>query len=336
MENNRSTIFHIYTIFKKHSGPGTPLNTADIMSKMTLEWGVPKPPDRKTVYKHIEELQRLSENGLLDGELVPHPDKKKGHYFIPSISKGEIKLLCDAIASSRFIPKTQSKELIEKLASPHGDEFISKFSYMLELKNPKEKAYNSGFFDSIEEVSKAIESKTKISFQYLQYDLNKKLVPKYTEDGGYITVSPYYLIWTLDHYYLFCKLDKNGQERFLRMDKIVNVKQRPDERISPPELQAEYDVRDYSRNQAFMFGGKMERIKLRCQMRMLQQAVDFFGEAADIRPLDDGHFELQVVTSVESVKYWVLQYITAIDDIRPPELRSIIVGFLEDALARNK
>lgn len=337
MENNRPTLFHIYTILKQHSNPDKPLNATAIMNELARQWKLPKPPDRKTVYSHLEHLQELSDRGFLDGEVeaVEENGRKIGYYFRPALHKSEIKLLCDVIASSRFIAKQQSKDLIRKLGAPFGNEFVGKYNYVLELKDPREKSYNSGLFTSIGTLSEAIEGKKKVSFQYLQYDLNKNLVPKYTENNGYLTVSPYYLIWTLDHYYLYCHFDSTGEERFLRVDKICNA-DILEENIIPPKLQPSYDLRDYTRNQAFMFGGDMTRIKLRCQMRMLGQVIDFLGESAEIRPIDDGHFEVQFVTSIESIKYWVLQYITAIDEIHPARLRDIVMGYVEDALRRLK
>lgn len=328
-------MMRIYETLKKHSSKDNPLSIQDILEKINSEPDSGKPPDRKTMYAYLGQLQELADTGLLEDRLHSLEDKGKAtRYYIEShYYKAEVKLLCDAIASSRFISKTQSKNLIEKIGKPFGNDFISKYNYILDIKNPREKSYNAALFTSIELVSEAIEHKRKVIFQYLHYDLNKKLVPKYSEDNGFITVSPYYLIWTLNHYYLFCKLDNNGEERYLRMDKVVNVEKLEMPATPPP---SNINLRDYSRNQAFMFGGEMERIKLRCQMRMLSQVIDFFGENAEIKPIDDDYFEAQIVTSIESIKYWVLQYITAIDQIRPAKLRKLIVEYLEDALERNK
>jgi hypothetical protein len=80
----------------------------------------------------------------------------------------------------------------------------------------------------------------------------------------------------------------------------------------------------------------MEYITLRCQMRMLDQVIDFFGEAAKIKPVDLHHFEVEIRTTIDNIKYWVLQYSTAIDEIRPNSLKKLIVDYLEDGLARLK
>ena len=71
-------------------------------------------------------------------------------------------------------------------------------------------------------------------------------------------------------------------------------------------------------------------------MRMLGQVIDFFGEDVEITPIDEKYFSVRVMTSKESIRYWVLQYITAIDEIEPEELRQTIIHDLEDALVRNR
>lgn len=171
-------------------------------------------------------------------------------------------------------------------------------------------------------------------FQYLQYDLKKRLVPRNKEDDGYITVSPYHLVWSLDHYYLYCQFDWNGQERFLRMDKIRNARVLEQEPIVPSNIQRTHNLEEYTRNQAFMFGGKMEPIVLTCQLRMLDQVIDFFGEKDKITPVGDHHFEAEIFTSIDSGKFSALQYSTAIDEIRPDRLKQIVVDYLEDGLQR--
>ncbi|TBL80845.1 helix-turn-helix transcriptional regulator [Paenibacillus thalictri] len=337
MENKLPTQFQIYSVLKQFSSADHPMNAAEIKEKLISMYHLPKGPDRKTVYSHIHELQVLSDNGILDCEIFAKKDdhnRTAGYYTDPVITKAEVKLLCDAIAYSRFIKKNHSIDLIKKIGGAFGKDFISKYKYILELKNKENKDYNDSFFNSIENIADAIEKGNKVTLQYLQYDLNKKLVPKDKENDGFRTVSPYNLVWTLNHYYLFCHVEEHGQDRFLRMDKIKNVTVLEDERIKP--LPASFNVRDYIRNQAFMFGGDLVSISLRCEMRMLGQIIDFFGEDVEIAPIDDHYFRAHIKSSIESMKYWVLQYITAIDQIQPESLRKMIVHYLEDALRRNQ
>lgn len=332
MENNRALILYVYFVLKKYSSADRPLNASEIAAYIKRDYHFAAEPNRKTIYSHLRLLQDLSDLNELQGEIQQHlSGKKKGHYFVRDFTQAEIKLLCDAVASSRFINKTHSKDLIHKLAADYDKDFARRYAPLLEHK-ASNKSYNPAFFDSIEELSKAIRLKRKITCQYLMYDTNKALVPRYSENNGYITISPYHFIWAINHYYLLCKPDHSEERRFLRVDKIRNVKLL-DERSAP--LPKNFNIHDYARKQAFMFGGKAEPISFRCQMRMLGQVIDFFGEDVQIKPINDDYFEVSIHTSIDSIKYWVLQYITAIDRIRPEKLKNIIIEYLSDALERN-
>ncbi|WP_350342394.1 hypothetical protein PRVXT_001625 [Proteinivorax tanatarense] len=69
---------------------------------------------------------------------------------------------------------------------------------------------------------------------------------------------------------------------------------------------------------------------------MIDQVIDCFGEGVKITPIDKNYFRVHVNSSINSMKFWLLQYITAIDEIYPEKLNSIIVKYLEDALKRNR
>lgn len=334
MENNRVTMLRIYNILKEHNSEDKAVNVRWMMQEMQKRWNLPNPPDKKTVKRHIDELMELSDKDLLDCT-IEKSSKKAGFYFSrPRFEESEIKMLCDAVAYSKFIDRKYSEDLIMKLGNTIGVNWLGRYHSVLQLKNQGKISYNDELFLNIEYLSEAIEKKQKVKLIYTQYDVNKKLVPVYQKNNGVITVHPYSLIWTLNHYYVFCEIEESGRRRFLRVDKIKNVQVLEGTVINP--LPDSFHLTKYITNQAFMFGGEPRAITLRCRMDMLGQVIDHFGEDADIRPLNDTHFEFHVTSSIESMKYWVLQYITAIDDIRPKELKEIVVGFLEDALRRNK
>lgn len=333
-DNNITLIYQILHILKKHSSPDSPLKVSDIERIFPRETNAVKAPTPKTIRRHVTDLVELSESGLLDGKV--ECEERAGaawYHYAPLMTKEETQLLCDAVASSKFIDKDASWRLIRKLGAPYPREFSARYRPIVALKRDDRKMYNAAFFESVRVLTEAIERRRKAKFRYLKYDMKKKLVPRIKENDGYSIVSPYDLIWTLDHYYLYCKIEPAGKDRFLRVDKIRDacVLEEP---IDAPDMDGTQTMTEYARSQAFMFGGKMEYITLKCQMRMLDQVIDFFGEAAKLKPIDEHHFEVEVRTSLDNIKYWVLQYSTAIDEIRPERLRNIIVDYLEDGLKR--
>ena len=335
MENNRVTMMQIYHILKGRGSEDLAVDAKWIAEEMQKRLNLPKPPDKKTVRKHLENLLELSDQDLLECTIEQYKAGNTHYYYSrPRFEPSEIKMLCDAVAFSRFIDRKFTEDLIRKLGETIGVDWLGRYGAVLELKSQGKIAYNHELFLNIELLSSAIEKRQKAHLVYTRYDINKKLVPVCRKNGGVITVHPYSLIWTLNHYYLFCEIEESGLRRFLRVDKIKNVQVLEGTSVKP--LPPTINLTKYVANQAFMFGGEPTDITLRCRMDMLGQVIDHFGEDADIRPVDDQYFEFHVRSSIESMKFWVLQYITAIDDIRPKELKEIVTGYLEDALQRHK
>lgn len=337
MDNNRVMMFRILNILKERLSEEHAITVREIGIELHNRHSLPKPPDRKTIYSHLKLLQQLSEQHELDYEIEHIQDTSKNisaYYVKPPFDESEIKMLCDMVAFSRFIDKSYSNDVIGKLGNLIGQDYKNRYSVVLSQKNQGKIAYNRSFFLNIDLLTEAIEKKCTIQLVYLKYDMDKNFVPVYEQNDGMIHVHPYYLVWTLNHYYLFCEIAESGKQRFLRIDKIRDVKLVENQTYRP--LPTEFNLTEYVTNQAFMFGGKSQMITLRCRKDMLGQVIDHFGENANIRKLDDNYFELNVNSSLDSMKYWVLQYITAIDDIRPVELKNITIQFLEDALQRNQ
>jgi predicted DNA-binding transcriptional regulator YafY len=341
ISNSRGLTLLIYFILKKYSNEKTLLNSERIKEYLAKDFDISK--SRKTIYSHLSVLKELSDHNeynfkLHSNDIGEGDQTKSTGYYIeteqPDIEEGEIKLLCDAIATSRFISKKYSEDLINKLGKiVNKNKYSSHYEEILRFKGSSNKSYNLSLFLNIEDLSVAIKESKKITFQYLKFDVNKKLVPKENKNNGYVTVSPYNLIWAINHYYLFCSFEDSDEKRFLRVDKINAIRILDKQRDPLPQ---HFDINEYSRTQGFMFGGERETISFRCEMRMVGQVIDFFGEDVYITPIDEKYFRVKVRTSIESIQYWVLQYITAIDQIEPKKLNDIIVGFLEDALRRNR
>jgi hypothetical protein len=235
-ENKVALIYQILFILKKHSSEERPLKISDIQKLFLTETHSLKAPTPKTIRRHVEELIELSQLKLIEGTIAEEPlGNAFTYYFTPLISREETHLLCEAVASSRFIDKDLSWQLISKLGAPFPREFTAKYKPAVALKRNDRKMYNTEFFDTIRVLTAAIEKKRKVRFQYLQYDVKKRLVPRIKENGGYSTVSPFHLVWTLDHYYLYCKIDPAGKERFLRVDKIRDASLLEHEKTAPYE-----------------------------------------------------------------------------------------------------
>ena len=332
MNNNKVSTIYTYLVLKKFSSEQNPLNAKQIADYMKTMFHLPKPLDRRTIYIHCNALEALASSfpNLVAFEF--HKNVNGSVYIISDFEASEIRLLCDAIATSRFISKQQSQNLIQKLGQITGEDLTMHYQPRLEFKNSHKKTYNAALFTNIDILSEAIKLKRKVSLQYLKFDIQKKLVPMWIDNSGYKVIQPYYLIWAINRYYLMYCYEGSTTPRFLRVDKIRNATIL-NEMVEP--LPKDIHLENYTRNQVFMFGGNQETIQFRCKIEIIGNVIDFFGEDVEIHPIDKDYFDVMLVTSIESIQYWILQYITAIDYIRPKKLSDTIVTMLQDALKRN-
>ena len=71
---------------------------------------------------------------------------------------------------------------------------------------------------------------------------------------------------------------------------------------------------------------------LRCDMEILDQVIDRFGDAIDIKP-GKKHFTVTVPVSLSTTFYaWVFQFVGKMSILAPEHVREAYAGYLEMAL----
>ena len=132
----------------------------------------------------------------------------------------EIKLLIDAVSSSRFINREKSAVLIEKLTgmvSKAQAEKIRRHLYTAD----RVKADNRQIYYIVDAVTDAINEGKKICFQYFEYDGDKKTLLR--RNGVKYYVSPYALVWDDNHYYMLGFSDDRQRIANYRVDRMCNT-----------------------------------------------------------------------------------------------------------------
>lgn len=140
--------------------------------------------DRKTLPGDIE---KLCESGI-DIEEVRSRENQyalRSHYFeLP-----EIKLLIDAVDSSKFITAKKSAELVDKLSkmtSNYQSESLIRNIYTSERVKPLDEQ----IYYLVDNINTAINRRKKISFNYYHYNQYRKEVPNIeTEALGDLVVG---------------------------------------------------------------------------------------------------------------------------------------------------
>ena len=277
--------------------------------------------ERRTLYSNLEMLEQ---SGYV---ISRYEDNGKG-YFLEErqFDKGEILLLCNAIHASHFISDRQSNTLINKLLKTQSryqaNEFVDKVYLPNTQKTPnKELMYNVSL------ISEAIRDNKEITFTYMKYNKDKKMVPRRSEP--YI-VEPRYIVYAESRGYLIATNRKHPDSfTHYRIDRISRASLL-EEPINP--LREPKDAYEYAKNKLFMYGGETSPVMFRCHERIMDAMIDIFGTELFIIPQDDSHFTFWVSTSKTGAKYLAQQYMDSIEILQPEDLRQEFINDLKNTL----
>lgn len=151
-------------LLQKHTDDQHPASVADILA-FWREHGIQA--GRKSVYSAIEVLQS-------NGMDIVCVKSTQNRYFVGErlFELPELKLLVDAVESSRFITAKKSERLIEKLGKLTSESHarqLDRHIYMEGTAKPE----NECIYYSVDEIHNAIQKKRQITFQYYEYTPQK-------------------------------------------------------------------------------------------------------------------------------------------------------------------
>ena len=109
----------------------------------------------------------------------------------------ELKLLVDAIQSSKSISEKKSEELIRKLAGMASKYEAAQLKRQVVVQG-RVKTMNESIYYFVDDVHRAIAENKQIRFEYMKWNLNKKMERR--RERPY-EVSPWALTWDDENYY---------------------------------------------------------------------------------------------------------------------------------------
>ena len=247
------------------------------IQKMLLEYGVTA--DRKSVYDDLESLKVLG---------IDIIGEKVGRNYLYHVGKkqfeiAELKLLVDSIQSSKFITEKKSRELIEKLTAFASEYEASQLKRQVVVQG-RVKTMNESIYYVVDEIHKAITENSRIRFEYLKWNLKKKMVRK--KDKIY-EVSPWALTWNDENYYLIAFDTEAGCLKHYRVDKMRDIELTGEKRDGSKYFKKS-DIAAYAKTNFGMFGGEETKVKLEFKDEMVGVLIDRFGTDISIRPVREG------------------------------------------------
>lgn len=282
-DEGRLRILYLYQMLLHESDESHMLSTPEILRRMEEEHGITM--HRTTLPKDVELLREV-------GIDVQCERRRALYYYIPEgpFSVPELRLLIDAVLSSKFITERKSKAMINKLIGLTNGPNSGKLYRTVHVTG-KAKSENEKGYAIVDAINEAIHDKRKISFYYFDYDNRKKHVLK--NDGAPYIVSPYDLIYDGDYYYMTGFCDEREGIRTFRVDRIEKQPELlPDTAVKRPKG---YRIERYTQEVTRMYSTKETvEVSILCEAELMKVVIDRFGVNVRSKPVGENQFRASV------------------------------------------
>ncbi len=309
--NQKLKLLYLMRFLLEKSDESHPVGVSDMIEELA-RWDIAA--ERKSIY---DDLDALSRYGL---DIVQIKEKTTG-YFVGrrDFETPELKLLVDAVQSSKFITEKKTLDLIrkiERLGSVYEAQLLQRQVYV----RGRVKSMNESVYYSVDKISCAITEDHPIRFRYYEYDLQKER--RFRKNGAFYHVSPYALMWDDENYYLLAWDADDACMKHFRVDKMAEISALKGPR-SGREAFRDVDMSSYSRKVFGMFSGTQTNVQLRFANHLVGAVIDRFGKDVIIVPDGETHFTVQVeVVNSPQFYGWVFGFGTEAEILSPASVRS--------------
>ena len=282
--NQKLKLLVLKDILMKQSDESHGLTTNELIEKLE---GYGITAERKSIYDDL----RMLENYGCD---ICSTRDKTTRYYIGSrdFELPELKLLVDAVQSSKFITEKKSRELIKKVGSLASHYDASKLQRQVYVSN-RVKTPNEKIYYTVDTIHQAISDNKQITFSYYEWvlsaDKGEKIVKRARHGGSTYKVSPFTLTWDDENYYLIAFDSQTKSIRHYRVDKMEKVKL-TEEKCEGKDAFKDFDMAVYSKSVFGMFGGEMTDVRIRVKNHLVGVVADRFGKDVFVTADGDDSF----------------------------------------------
>ncbi len=286
--------------------------------------------ERKSIY---DDIAQLNDFGY---DIVLVKSKSGGGYYLAGrdFELAELKLLVETVQASRFLTVKKSRELIgkiEKLASKAEAGQLQRQVYVAN----RIKTANESIYYIVDDIHRAIQNNEQISFQYLEWNLAKELVPR--RDGRQYRVSPWALTCKDENYYLIAHDGEEDKIKHFRVDKMGKIEILEGVKREGAALFERFDIADYANKTFGMYGGQEETVTLEFENRFIGVVIDRFGKDVPVRQRDEEHFTVRVNVAVSGQFFgWLTGLGEGARIVSPGEVAQAYRDHLEDVIAQYR
>ena len=320
-DNQKLKIFYILDYLQQNSHQDHPVRAAELIAMLENRHNISC--DRKTVYSDIAALQ---EYGV---DIVSSPGKNGGYYIASrNFELPELKLLIDAVQSSRFLTEKKSRELIEKLCnqcSIHDARLMRRDV----LVSGRVKSMNETIYYNVDAIQEAISQNRAITFRYFDWGLDGQR--QYREKD--YEASPYGLCQDNENCYLLAHSDRHGITSY-RVDRMAEIRLTDKPRTPCPELTGKAFL-EHANRLFQMYAGESATVKLRCHRSLTNAVIDKFGREILLIPDGDEHFVFTVNVAVSPMFLsWVIGFGAKARILHPQSVVDACKAMCQEAMAQ--
>ena len=252
--------------------------------------------------------------------------------------EAEVRLLVDAVQSSRFITQKKTGELIRKIEGLVSTHQAKRMQWQVYVAG-RIKAMNESIYYQVDRIHNAINDNRQIRFHYYEWALGsgrERVVKKLRHEGRMYQVSPWALLWDNENYYMVAYDGENRQLRHYRVDKMQDVESTDEPRLGK-EAADGLDPGVYARRMFGMYNGTEETVRLRLENSLLSVVVDRFGKDLIFSNEGDGHFSVSVHAVISPQFYsWVFGLGEGAEILSPASVREEYLARLSAVMERMK
>ena len=320
-DNQKLKIFYILDYLQQNSHQEHPVRAAELQDMLEQQHNIVC--DRKTVYSDIQALQ---DYGV---DIVSLPGKNGGYYIASrNFELPELKLLIDAVQSSRFLTEKKSRELIEKLCS-QCSVYDARLMRRDVLVSGRVKSMNETIYYNVDAIQDAIAENRQITFRYFDFALDGSR--KY-RDRDY-QASPYGLCQDNENCYLLAHSPRHGVTSY-RVDRMSDIQLTQLSRTPCPELTGKNLV-EHANRLFQMYSGESATVKLRFHNSLVNVVLDRFGRDTMLIPDGEEHFVFTVNVAVSPMFLsWVIGFGNKARILYPQSVIDACKSMCQDALAQ--
>ena len=308
-----------------HTDDDHPVTTAELI-RVCEENGFNA--NRDTIRDDVEVLNAAGVE-VLNGRV----GRGKGYHIGARLFElAELKMLVDAVSSSRFITMGKSERLIEQITKLTNEQNRPALTAKIYTAD-RIKSGNTAVFLSTDIICKAIDEERKIRFHYWNYNPQKEHVLRH--DGAWFVASPYALIWDDQRYYLAAYSDFREKVVTFRVDRMCDVKVLDEAAV----IDEGFNAAEYAKSAFKMIdeGLPEAEVTLLCDNEFMQNVVDRFGEGIETSVIDEDTFTASITVRPSKTFFsWVVGFCGGIRIAGPEDVKERFEETLRGILEKQR